>query len=219
MTYLTLIARTDQHSGELGLMIKGVPVIDYFMVANEGFLIAHDILEHQNGLGAIGSIGDELEALGGVWFIRGQHCDMRRDRPAYHSPELDIASDVSNMAGMFWNGVPLRVSYKNTKPHDQDENFQEIINMARSDFYSEYDQTAGVIPEYWEACLHYMRTGYRKAAKRFNNRSMLANSMFWNIADACDSACQHVEYEGQTFRLSYTADDASCFEIIDYDDY
>lgn len=217
MTYRTLISKTDDEMGVLGLMIEGVPMLSgYPMVATEGLLLAHDIIEHQNGLSAIGSIGDELEALGGVWFTRGRHFDMRRDNTgSMHSPESHISSDVLNMAGMFANGVPLRVQVKQTKSHDHDDSFQEIIEMAEGGYRDEYDGTPPT--EYFDACLHLMRTGYRKAVKRFQGRD--ANSMFWNIAEACDAACKNVDYEGQRFTLHYDSNSAYCVERYEVEEY
>lgn len=46
-------------------------------VATSGKLVAHDLLEHPN-IAIIGSIGDELEALGGVLYMRGQFGDISR---------------------------------------------------------------------------------------------------------------------------------------------
>ena len=68
MRYVRLQVAEDQLSGELGLKIKGMRATEG-MAMGSGLLVAHDLLEHQNGLRAIGSVGDELEALGGIWHV------------------------------------------------------------------------------------------------------------------------------------------------------
>lgn len=222
MRYITLEVRTDRETGKLGLMIKGTPMIDYPMVAVEGFLVAHDLIEHQQGVSKIGSIGDELLALGGVWYTRGQHADINRKRPSFHSPEEDLASEVLNMAGLALNGTPLRVKVPHyTHEHDQDDSFETIIEIAQSQFYSEFGKTSASVEWYWEAALHLMRQGYNMAKKRFERKGnrWTANTMFWNIAEAVDSIINNVEYEGQQFRLAYDSTDAHCSEIYPDDDY
>jgi len=220
MRYKTLTAKEDYSLGEIGLMIDGVRMMDYPSVAMEGRLIAHDILEHQNGLHNIGSIGDELEALGGVWYVRGQHGDITRDYNV-NTPSQHIAADISNMAMMFVDGVGLNHPIPRTYSHDYDEDFRDIINLARHDYLrelqdrdiSDYNQQ---IPEYFDACLHCMRSGFNKAARRFANID--ANGLFWEIAKTVDPHAKHIEYEGQQFRLGYDSNQVQCYEIIE-DEY
>lgn len=221
MKHLKLIAKTDHETGELGLMVAGTPVISYPMVAHEGRLIAHDILEHQNGLGSIGSVGDEVEALGGVWFIRGQFSDLSRDGyGSMYSPEENLAADLTNLARIYHDGVPLRVDVKNTKTTDDDESFEEMISIAKRDVLRELDGCEidhKRLAEYFSACLDLLRTGYRKAARRFGSAHR-ANSLFWAVAQAVEPYARHVEHEGQEFRLSYGNGSASCQEVFE-DEY
>jgi len=79
MRHLILNARNCPTTGELGLIPRGITMGEGYVAATEGELIAHDILEHQNGLSAIGSVDDELEALGGLYFVRGWSGQLRRD--------------------------------------------------------------------------------------------------------------------------------------------
>lgn len=222
MIYRTLTAKEDWELGELGLMLDGVKQMNYPSVAMEGRLIAHDILEHQNGLHNIGSIGDELEALGGVWFIRGQYGDMIRDHPNINSSEQHLASDVMNMAMLFANDIGLNFPVPRTYCHYQDDAFEGIIQLGRKDYRSEWqcsnEDNPPAISEYFDACLHYMRNGHRKAERRFGN-GMWANNLFWNIAEAVDPYAKHTEYEGQRFRLGYDSNQVTCYEIIEDEEY
>ena len=208
----------DGDTGELGLLVVGTPRIAYPMAATEGLLVAHDLLEHQQGVSKIGSLDDELIALGGVWYIRGQHGDIRRDgRGSMYSPEQNIAADVVNMARIYVEGgIDFRSAVPRTRTHGHDDSFRLIIEEAKKEFRTEmedsgdYDKTRAA--EYFGAVLHYLRRGYRMAARRFGN-SLTANSLFWDIARAVDPVAKHCGYEGQRFALVYGEARVRCDEV------
>lgn len=215
MTSIKLLSKEDNETGLLGLIVDGMKVTNYPSVSTEGRLIAHDILEHQNGIKSIGSIGDELEALGGVWYVRGKNGYLSLN--SNYSPEENIASDVSNMAIMVFNNVPIRANKVETKKHYEDDSFKEIIKLSKEMYKKEIkcqleeNQEYDSLEEYFEQCLHLMRTGYRKAEKRFKNKCAI--SMFGYIEEAVDDIINEVEYEGQEFILTYNSSYASCKEI------
>src|ERR1041385_6254253 len=64
MRSIRLVAMSDDYDDTPGLVVKGTQPYEGMMADREGTLVAHDILEHQNGYKAIGSVWDELEALG-----------------------------------------------------------------------------------------------------------------------------------------------------------
>ncbi len=72
MRHIRLVAFEDEPTGNLGLIVKGSEGPEIYS-DNKGSLIAHDIVEHQNGMAAIGGIDDELEAIGALWQVRGRH--------------------------------------------------------------------------------------------------------------------------------------------------
>lgn len=91
MRYVTLIARSDDYDSKPGLAIKGVSDFEGFMADREGTITAHDLLEHQNGARHMGPVWDELEALGGIWQIRGRWGDMcELSGRSMHSPETGV---------------------------------------------------------------------------------------------------------------------------------
>jgi len=221
MIYRTMTAKEDYSLGELGLMLDDVHQMDYPSVAMEGRLIAHDILEHQNGLHNIGSIGDELEAVGAVWHVRGRWGDIIRDNVNINSSEQHLASDICNMAMIFAGGVGLHFPVPRTYSHSDDETFEHIMELGRMSYRSEMESQTGEpvppIPEYFDACLHYMRSGYNKSNRRFGS-GFRSNNLFWEIAEAVDPYAKHVEFEGQRFRLGYDNNRVLCYEIIE-DEY
>ncbi len=234
MRHFTLTAINDPHSGQLGLKIEGVPEIDYPMAASEGLLIAHDLLEHQQGLSKIGTIGDELLACGGIWYVRGQHADIRRDGiGSALSTEDQMSGDVVNMGQMYVTNEQqmLHIRPPARKPAcEADESIDDIIACSRYGLKSELEcsfpdgETYDIArrEKYLKLAGWLMRRGYNMARRRFERceRSRYyANNMFWNIAEAVDPWCKHAEYEGQRFRLSYGVNEAVCKELYDEEDY
>ena len=203
-----LKAVRDSETGDIGLIVQGMKIIEYPMVSMEGMLIAHDLLEHQNGVESIGSIGDEIIALGGVWFVRGELFSIRRSGVSYHTPIDDLASDIHNLFTLHASGVPMRVATL-TRKHNQDENFEDIADQGIKSAIKEltYDGGAALDKErtmhFILQARHLMRRGYMMANKRFESQ-WKANQLFWNIADAVDNCIdfEHLQ-EGQQFELVY----------------
>ena len=218
-----LIAKEDRETGEIGYMIEGTPIISYPMVATESLLISHDLLEHVNGVESIGSIDDELEALAGVWFTRGQYEDLNRDgRGSMYSAAENVASDVLNMARIYNNGVNFKTKIPNTKPCDQDDSFLEIIEIAKEQVNDELDSDEidqDRLNVYFDACLHYMRKGWRKINKRFSSASE-ANSLFWEIERVLKN-WMSPDFEGQQLKLSVSIKHCEVFvdEFYPEDEY
>lgn len=219
MRAVRLIAAEDEYDCEPGLIIKGTPQCEGMMADRDsGMLIAHDLLEHVNGVENIGQIDDELQALGAIWYVRGRHGDLLSGNN-FHTPAVNVASDLTRMfrdlgSCRYWPGVRTPRTYR----HDYDEDFLEIIAIARRDIPREADSMNRTERELMEAyltdALHYMRTGYRKAQRRFERRrneyNWKAPNQFAAIRDAV-KACRP-EYVGQEFVLTYGNGEARCVE-------
>lgn len=207
----------DRATGELGLIVEGTRLMDYPMVSSEGLLIAHDLLEHQQGVKKIGSIDDELIALGGVWFVRGLTGVLRRDRSgSIYSTEENLGGDIASMARIYRDGVNFRSAVPCTRRSEEDNAFESMLTAARKMYRAEaeYDEPEGAedhrrLETYFEAALHYLRKGYRLAQRRFGT-TWRANAQFWAIAEAVDPHARHLEYAGQEFVLSYGKERAQC---------
>lgn len=222
-----LKTREDSATGETGLVIEGVRDLDMPMVATvpgAGLQIAHDLVEHVNGVGEIGGIGDELEALGAMWFVRGVTGQLRRDGAgSRHSVEVNIASDVSRMAIDFANGVGFERVVPRTRASSEDDTFREILEIARGDAILEVehissDENLEYLFQYFNNATHFMRAGYRKARKKYGSTEV-ANNMFWQIAEAVDRCMRIEELLGQDFELSYTQRSAECKSLEVGDGY
>jgi len=123
MKYLRIIQTECQVSGGMGWAIKGADIDHHDFAASfpdDMRLIAHDIVEHPS-LVNIGSVEDELEALGGAWNTRGKWGDSVTDE--------GIAGDVGNMFSQCPAGE-LKKAPKTRGFYDEDL-FKMIIKLAK----------------------------------------------------------------------------------------
>lgn len=229
MRYVKLIATADEYDTAPGFKIDGARAFEGFMACRDGTLTAHDILEHQNGISEIGSVWDELEALGGIWQVRGRHGDLLQRTPNIHSPAANVASDVTRMfSEWIWTDCRYCGPHSNrTQAHVYDDDFREILDIARHDIPHEFepdganggpDWTPEDLELYLACALHRMRTGFRKAERRFGTH-FGGHNLFREIRDAVEKAAKWIDYEGQEFRLAYGNGEARCYEIAMPDDY
>lgn len=227
MRTVILTAKQDEMSGELGWCIPGLKPSDIVNASSEGIGIAHDLLEHMNGASEIGGIDDELEALGAIWFVRGQTGQLRRDRiGSAYTPHENIGSDIGRM---FWDhhagGQYVDLNAPRTKACDADTDFLDIIqcgeNWAR-DEADGHDMSPGEIAEplraYLAVCLPRLRIGYRKAVRKYRGESWRANAQFWAICDALERY-KRPGFEGAQLRLVYGNEGATAEEYYPEDDY
>jgi hypothetical protein len=218
MRHLTLISYEDRPTGTLGLIVKGSANDSIFADAG-GTLLAHDIVEHQNGFHRIGCVGDELEAIGAIWQVRGRHGTLLNEGRYWRDLYETMAGDVLNCA-TDWEAQEDRRWYPrfgqyHTRRHDYDEDFREIIAKARpmveSEMEGEYLE-GFPIDAFFDNALHLMRMGFNKAKRRFGMGCRGADT-FVAIRDAIRPNARRIDFEGQEYRLSYGDGRARCEEI------
>lgn len=221
MKTIRLVSFRDEMTGEIGLGLQGVARHEQLNAAMDGLTIAHDLIEHVNGPELIGTIDDELEALGAIWYVRGQYGELRRDNlGSRYSIEENIASDVVRMYRDHIDGaqhVSYNVSGRGRKC-EADHNLENILVCADESYLGEFDADGKkAARDGWQAyrlvCLARMRIGYCKAKRKWEKRGRFAaNTQFWAITEAVDRVVKDIEYEGQEFTLRYGNGDASCEE-------
>lgn len=219
MKAIRLIAKADEYDNKPGLVIKGMPDFDGLMADRDGSSIAHDLLEHQNGLDDMGPVWDELEALGGIWQVRGRHGDLQTTTGHAWTPAQNVGHDIGRMF-LDWDGDNGPHSMA-TRPHDYDEDFNEIISFgleqARQEWPHARDEEEldeSQLDAFGVLALHRMRTGFRKAQRRFGD-GFCGYEMFRAVKEAVSRVCGDVEYEGQEFILSYGDCTATIREVMD----
>jgi hypothetical protein len=198
------------NSGVFGLLINGSDTYK-LIVATDGVLAAHDILEHYTA-SCIGSVTDELEALGALWWVRGVYNDIRRDVSSSLSPIEALSYNISLMADYIYNGVASTPNPLVTYSCVYDDDFQEIISLAckrfkntmLDDINTDIFRGASQVNRYFDTAIHYMRRGYRKASRRYKKLGQLGdNSLFWNMVTAIDSQLQYISI-GEQLEVYYS---------------
>lgn len=208
----------DPCNGKLGLAIKSaIPSlmnVDGPIVA-DGSLIAHDLLEHVGGVDSIGGIGEEVIALGAMWYVRGRHGFVRNNDSGYRPPSHHIASDISEMFFRV-SDLGFGCKPKNTRAGDYEEDFQDILEETKSNISSEseYNESTAIgVDDYLDTCIHFLREGFRKARKKYRCEERL--NLFKKISEAVDSCA--IDWEGQEYMLSYSTDEAWVEEFYEFD--
>jgi hypothetical protein len=175
----------------------------------------------------MGPVWDELEAMGGIWQVRGRHGDMITGN-GFHSPQVNCASDVTRMFpewladGKRLGPGGLRIG---KRKHLFDEDFADILAIARDDIASEYrderldgEWDDSDLELYLKLALHRMRSGFRKAERRFGDR-FCGHSTYRAIVEAVARVAKSIDYEGQEFVLRYGKCDATIHEVWDESEY
>ena len=209
MTKYILTYEKDQEFGELGFRLEGTSLNPQeYNMATDGALIAHYIIEHINGIKEIGTIGDELEALGAMWYIRGEFNDITRGRPSIYNPYEQLAHDVVSM------GVQRllhKEGYHKPVPNikiDDDvmqSTIESVLYHAKKNLKSELEgeeYSQQDFNQYLKDVIKFFIAGYRKAVKKYAYIGQIqANNVFWNIAETINIALKHMDYEWQQIEL------------------
>lgn len=207
MTTYTLIYEEDQSWGGMGFRIEGTTLNpDAYNMATSGELVAHDILEHSS-LKDIGTIGDELKALGASWYVRGRWGSYNRN--SFGSPYDGLANNLVELAVDIITGnkhyhqpVPKLAGCECSEDFDVViETFRKSIKLELDSHNSNWSQSS--IDSFIKSARCFLRRGYNDAKARYEPRlgRFGANNSFWAITDAVDKALKIAEVEGQRFKL------------------
>ena len=207
-------------TGETGFEIHGQRNTNGMFVGTTGILVAHDLIEHVNGIEMIGGLGDELMALGGIWETRGQWGDMWRGKYANKlSSEKNIAGELPELYRVFLQGVPFRIEippyikdYEELYEFWDDSIAEEGIKMTRGDWSEdEFDLDKWV--EFVEAGRYFFVAGAKKLNDIWETATLQANNQFWAIHDEVEDALTRDIWEDQLYHLAYGSGAASIVPI------
>jgi hypothetical protein len=201
----------DEMTGELGYALKGMNLGSEMVNASMGQGIAHDLLEHVNGPGEIGGINDEMEALGAIWYVRGQFGKLNsKGYGSIYTAEQSLASDVTRMFRDYVDGgqyVSLDSrSTRRLNDRDAENSLQQVLRDADASYMGEIEaedksRAECAWPAYRAECLNRMRTGWRKAARKYPIAGEV-NDLFWQIERVIDKAGKP-EAAGFEYVLAY----------------
>jgi len=190
----------DRESGERGFRVVGMPQIEGEITVGDGRLMAHDLLEHLDGVAAVGSVADEILALGALWHVRG-------DREV--TPQ-GLASDLAVMASKWIEGERefLPSGHQSRLRALWAEHALAFADAeARREFLFE-DKYVCECPDerekrayhldafFWPYTLPLMRQGFARARKRYYGINV--NGIF-NELQRQLTAWQKSAYEGRRF--------------------
>lgn len=213
-----------QVTGGIGLAFAGKQVHEDYIAVAQGFVLAHDLVEHPNGIENIGGVGDELEATGSIWYTRGQHHDMQRPDRGIYSPEESLAYEIlENFRYWLQRGHEFDMPVPRSKPCVYDESIREILRLGvkliRSGEDDLWDDEESLkvkdIAIFISACKHFMRSGIVKQQARFPLHQFEANNEFWNVQEAVEPFASRLEYAGQTFDLCWGGGEATMTETFE----
>ena len=169
---------------------KPLDVKESYTPFSAGSVLAHDLIEHGYGINSIGTIEDELMAVGATVGTRMQF-GVVTDR--------GVAGDLISMYE-YWNGRKLKtpVTYR----HDLDEDFDHIIKEFGKMIH-EYIEPNKPLDRFTESCKHLLRAGARRCVQRFGDFHA-ANKAFYNLEKDFEEKTRYI-------------DDFQCVKITFYD--
>lgn len=190
---------------------------DYYP-ANTGALLAHDLIEHRHGIDSIGSIEDELQAIGAGWITRGQWGDYIRGRNNSICPYVMAASDVLNLfelcvnVGEYIKTIPSIKEVEGLENHLWHEDMNLILAEFRGQVKKEYpDASKDTIDQFSNAALYYMLQGVDSLVAELGDR-FRGNNIFWCIAQEYDSLLKTDGLsEGIEYRIEYGEKEGESF--------
>lgn len=193
-----IVGYRDEPTGEIGLIFDETPRSDELVADRKGGLLAHDLVEHQNGFRKIGCPLDELEALGGVWHARGRHGDFPN---RYYSPAETLSFDVCQVASDIYSWTPLNLT---TRRHEYDDDFREILDHAGECLRNRHYDIADDFPvsTFLNDALSLLRIGFNKANRRWGT-GFKSNDTYRAVKSALEPYAKHApEYDVLRLRVA-----------------
>lgn len=213
MKVVNFEVKEDWNTGIVGLVPAGVCMMENYTPCTSGSLLAHDLLEHQNGFKAIGTVLDELEALGGIAYVRGPGGVLNRGNKYGMMNPIDgaIYEEVIHLQDYLYDCHPL-FNWLIPRTHlEQNSMLDWVVEELRE--VKEWPET---LMRNIERALN---RGYLKAQRRFKDEGW-ACELFFHMADEVDKAIKRNGLEeGQRYRLRWSL--RSCyFDLVEeYNDY
>lgn len=201
MKTVTIVPMECRETGSWGIAVKGIDTSLDLFVATQGRLVAHDLLEHLDGIDKIGDLEDELRALGALMYVRGWSYDWGR----YSVGEV-IASDLSFLFDQMDQDFLQRKVPRTCRLDDEvEQEIETALREAHKEFV--YAEIKGNWwKDYAPRIRAQLRIGYRKARQRY------AGHATWNAFDAIEAAANEMIRESgedsfiKEWRLSYDYD-------------
>lgn len=188
-------------SRQYGLIADGVR--SWLGATNSPDVIAHDLLEHVNGLSAIGTVHDELMALGAVTVVRSNTYPvgvMARET----GRQILICTRLGSR-----NGRPAKLLPVSDAEREPPSLYNDSLLVAMAytapDFVT---HDTAFVSKCAADALHYLRRGQRLALERFGSPDA-ARMQFDAIIEAVRPYAKNPR-KGDEFQLEYGDERATC---------
>ena len=180
---------------------------------NYGRGMAHDILEHINGVEYIGSYADEIQALGAGYYVRDCANTGVASRANSESPLIFFGDHIAGRADMW-----LPVGWGN---YVFDENFDptqseiypfalELIQYVEKTINWLFSSSREELQPYIDKVIAFFCYGYEQAKAKYENYPV--NDMFYVIADTFDNyMSNHKLVKGEELVLTLDPDNMSAY--------
>ena len=153
-----------ESDGQLFVVLDRLRNLDFDVAMTvDGQVVAHDIVEHCNGIENIGSVEDELEALGAILYVRGVN-------------GVEVDADIVTLFETTVMGELTLDWITRSRSVIGEENIVDNIMKARSRLlkgvrdepYPE-EVTVAHVNTFLEQAHHRMRKGWMKAHSRWKS--------------------------------------------------
>lgn len=147
----------SEEFGELAMFIQGMRKTTFMYESQSGMTIAHDILEHVNGLNQIGGFEDELQAIGAITVGRYANDKTRM---------VDITTELCNNFLYFEQSDRETLRYEEQPKSDEyEEEFVEALCLMDEGLEEEVNEEK--LKQFKKAAIHLLREGETKFRARF----------------------------------------------------
>lgn len=191
-----LVGVKDQNLGGHGLIIQGSSF--ELCAATAPSLLVHDLIEHQNGAAAIGTVWDELEAIGAAWATRGQWGDSG----GYQTPHEVLQNDLQSIWGD-WHGLDFPALPRINFVGENDDITCIVQGFTPYGFEPEQIQ---LLENFKSLAESYMQRGFHRCMKRFAAGGRFGPNNLWHALETALETPMHDLYIGQRFTLQYGFD-------------
>ena len=200
-TYIIKYTHGDVNGSE-GFILEGTQGLD---ASREGRLLAHDILEHVNGLAEIGGRSDEVQALGAVLFGRTiiEDINIGYDLEREFEYFIDDASTYGH--------TPAQVL------GDYEDEIEEALNLIDYQYHIDnmYEPAEVSIEDFKTVMRDTLRLGIQKAETKYKS-SITLGSLFHKVQTELDEKLKYAN-EWDTITLTIDADFNVQCNITEYD--
>jgi hypothetical protein len=176
-----LVTMCSRYDNKIGLVLKGTESDSRIIPERDAIIIAHDLLEHVDGMG---EYGDEIIAFGAGRMYRPRHFDYDVLCMLPVSLKYAYRLDIGNGYGI---EIPDHIETGESK----------LFALVTKKLVSEHGDWYAHIGD----CLNY---GYACVHERFNGKLYLAERFFANMVSALRAGIPYDGLEiGQEYKVSY----------------